>query len=386
MPQAVTRLLSPPRESFFLYGPRGTGKSTWLRQTFPQALFIDLLAAETHRSLLARPERLESLIDGLENRRGTVVIDEVQRIPELLPVVHRLLESEKAPRFVLTGSSARKLKRHGTDLLAGRALRLALHPFLAAELGKAFSLEGALKNGLIPLIWGAEDPRAKLEAYAGLYVKEEVRAEGLVRNLGDFARFLEAAALSHARQLNMIELARECQVGRKAAEGYLGVLEDLMLAFTLPVFTKRAKRRLTQHPKFYLVDAGLFRTLLPQGPLDTHAEAEGAALEGLVAQHLRAWADYSTNHAKLYFWRTATGLEVDFVAYGDHLFTAIEVKRSRRVEERDLTGLLAFKAEHPEAGLCLLYGGKERLRLKGIPCLPCDDFLRNLLPNKPLPC
>ena len=182
---------------------------------------------------------------------------------------------------MLTGSSARKLHRTGVDLLAGRAVLTTMHPFMAAELGAGFSLERALVQGLIPLVVDAADPAAALRSYAALYVREEVQAEGLVRNVGAFARFLEAVSFSHATVLNVSNLARECQVERKVADGYVEVLRDLLLAFTLPVFTRRARRRMTTHPKLYLMDAGLFRSLRPKGPLDRPEELAGAALEGL---------------------------------------------------------------------------------------------------------
>ncbi len=271
------------------------------------------------------------------------------------------------------------------DLLAGRAAVRALHPFMAAELGAAFGLERALAQGLIPLVWDAASPEDALAGYVALYVKEEVQAEGLVRNLGGFHRFLEAASFSHAAALNLAELARECEVGRKTAEGHLGILEDLLLAFRVPVFTRRARRQLTVHPKLFLADAGVFRSLRPRGPLDRPQEIEGAALEGLVAQHLRAWIDYSGSGDGLTFWRTRGGAEVDFVVYGDEVFAAIEVENSRRVRPADLRSLRSFRDDYPEAALRLLYRGTETLEIDGVRCLPVAEFLSALVPGRPLP-
>jgi predicted AAA+ superfamily ATPase len=381
----VSRFFEDPGVHFFLFGPRGTGKSTWLAEAFPDALRIDLLAPEVVREYSAKPERLREQVLGARERR-VVVLDEVQKVPALLDVVHALIESHKdGPRFVLTGSSSRKLKRSGVDLLAGRALLRSLHPFLAAELGDAFDFDRALTQGLVPLIWESPRPGEALKAYVGLYLKEEVQLEGLVRQIGSFARFLEAVSFSHAGLLNLSEVARECQVSRKTVEGYVEVLEDLLLAFRLPVFTRRAQRHLAAHPKFYWFDAGVFTAMRPAGPLDRPQEIAGAALEGLVAQHLRAWIDYSGGDATVSYWRTKSGTEVDFVVYGRVGFWAIEVKHATAVRAADLRALKAFREDYPEAILRLLYRGRERLEIDGILCLPCDEFLRGIVPGRDLP-
>lgn len=379
------RFLQAPKGHFFLFGPRSTGKSTWLRRQFPQALWIDLLDPATERSLQARPESLGERVTAMQEP-GPVVIDEVQRVPAVLTVVHRLIE-EKRPgrRFVLTGSSARKLRRTGVDLLGGRAAKIAMHPFLAAELGSDFDLDRALDVGTVPGILGADDPALALRSYLALYVREEVKAEGLVRNLESFSRFLEVIALSHGSPLNLANVARECEVRRSTVEGYLDVLEDLLLAWRMPVFQKRAQRQLVAHPKFYWFDTGVFRSVRPAGPLDRPEEISGAALEGMVAQHLRAWVDYAGLDLSLHYWRTKSGNEVDFVLYGKDGFVAIEVKNSRRVSTADLRGLRAFHADYPESRLLLVYRGQERLRLGEVTCIPCDEFLTALRPGAELP-
>lgn len=380
----IPRFFEPPEDHYFLFGPRGTGKSTWLGNRYPDALWLDLLAPDVERRLAARPERLRELIAGAGGP-PLVVVDEVQRVPQLLTVVHQLIEERIGARFVLTGSSSRKLKRTGVDLLAGRAAVRFLHPFMAAELGQAFDLDRALALGLLPVVWDSRQPADTLDAYVALYVKEEVQAEALVRDLGSFHRFLEAVSFSHASSLNVSEVARECQVSRTTVEGYLGVLEDLLLSFRVPVFTKRARRKLASHPKLFLSDAGVFRALRPAGPLDRPEEIAGAALEGLVAQHLRAWIDYSGADASLSFWRTRAGSEVDFVVYGRDAFTAIEVKHAADVRPADLRPLRAFGEDYPEAELRLLYRGTETLEIQGVRCLPCESFLRDLHPDQPLP-
>jgi len=369
----TSRFFPVPRQSFFLFGPRGTGKSTWLRHELTDALFVDLLQPDVFREMSARPERLRGLVLGNPDRE-TIVVDEVQRIPELLNVVHSLLESGGRRRFVLTGSSARKLRRGGIDLLAGRALTRSLHPFMAAEL-RSFKLDDALTLGLLPLVLAAPQPAEALKAYAALYVEQEVRAEGLTRNVGGFARFLEVISFSHAAVLNISNVARECEIERKTVANFVGILEDLLLCFQVPVFTRRARRETAAHPKFYLFDAGVYRSLRPRGPLDRPEEIEGAALEGLVAQHLRAWLAYSGADATLCYWRTRSGVEVDFVLYGKDTFRAIEVKNTARVRPEDLRGLKTFAVDYPRCETILLYRGKESLRVEGIQCSPVEEFL-----------
>jgi len=377
------RFFTIPDQSFFLFGPRGAGKSTWLRHELPDALFVDLLRPETHREMAARPERLRELILGSPGR-STVVVDEVQRIPELLDVVHEILESAQRRRFVLTGSSARKLRRGGVNLLAGRALMRSLHPFMAAELAD-FRLEAALHRGLLPLILAAPHADDALHAYASLYLQQEVQSEGLTRSVGNFARFLEAISFSQAGILNIANIARECQIERKTVAGYVEILEDLLLSFRLPVFTHRAQRATASHPKFYFFDAGVYRSLRPRGPLDRPEEIEGAALEGLVAQHLRAWMAYSQREAELFFWRTRSGAEVDFVVYGPDDFRAIEVKNSARVRPEDLRSLRTFVSDYPKCQALLLYRGADRLRVDGIWCIPVEEFLRQIRPSQGMP-
>lgn len=374
------RFIKEPLGSFFLFGPRGTGKSTWLNRRFSDALWVNLLVPDVHRQMVARPERLIELLEG--SSRKTVVIDEVQKVPELLTVVHQYIERKQGFRFILTGSSARKLKRSGVDLLAGRAVVSRAHPFMAAELGTAFHLEEALRLGAVPLILAAVDPAETLSAYAMLYVREEVMAEGLVRDISGFSRFLEAISFSHAALLNVAEVSRECEVSRKTVEGYVSVLEDMLLGCRLPVFARRAKRRLIKQSKFYFADCGVFRSLRPKGPLDRPEEVDGAALEGLVFQHLNAWVDYSEAAHSLHFWRTPAGVEVDFVLYGETNFCALEVKNSDKVRRNDLSGLKAFQSDYPESSVALLYRGQDRLMIDGILCLPCEEFLRQLTPDK----
>jgi predicted AAA+ superfamily ATPase len=380
----IPRFLDSPGTNFFLFGPRGTGKSSWLRRAFPKALRVDMLDEGTWRALQAEPEHVAALVRACAPD-VTVVIDEVQRVPAVLSTVHLLIEECPTRRYVLTGSSARKLRRSGVNLLGGRAVLRTAHPFMAAELGSRFRMDDALRHGLVPLVVGSANPADRLRGYVALYLREEVQAEGLVRSLPAFARFLDAAAFSHGAVLNVANVARECQVERKVVAGYLDVLEDLLLAWRVPVFTRQSRRALSSHPKFYLFDAGVFRSLRRTGPLDRSGDVEGAALEGLVAQHLRAWCAYRGGDDALSFWRTASGNEVDFVVYGPDTFAAIEVKNTARVRPEDLRGLAAFREDYPACAAVLLYRGHETLQVRGVRCMPCEDFLLALRPDAPLP-
>lgn len=377
----IKRSLIAPKGSFFLFGPRGTGKSFWVKENFPKALYIDFLEPETYRSYSAYPERLKEVIAANPDKKD-IVIDEIQKVPQVLSVVHSLIEEKKELRFILTGSSSRKIKKAGVDFLGGRAFNISMHPFTAFELDADFSIEKALDNGSVPLIWASDEPDKAIGAYIALYIKEEVQAEALVRNIPAFSRFMEAVSFSHSSVLNISAVSRECMVERKTVEGYIKILEDLLLSFQIEVFSKRAKRKLIGHPKFYFFDAGVFRALRPKGPLDRPQEIEGTALEGLVAQNLRAWIDYRGKDNKLYYWRTPKGVEVDFVVYGEDGLYAIEVKNSSKIYPEFLKGLESFKEDYPEAKCLLLYRGNERIKKGNVLCLPCDSFLKGLNPAK----
>ena len=379
--ESVVRVFHPPKKSYFLFGPRGTGKSTWVKHLHADATVIDLLEPEVYRSYKSHPGRLRETVEAKTGPHA-FLIDEIQKVPSLLSLVHALIEEDKSRQFILTGSSARKLKRDGVDLLGGRALLTHMHPFIACELDENFSLDKALHFGMLPLIYQSETANEDLKAYLALYMKEEVQMEGLVRNVDEFAQFLEIISFSQGSVLNYSNIARECGVSGKSVENYVSILEDLLLAFKVPVFSKRAKRILVVKPKFYYFDAGVYRAIRPKGPLDFQEELGGIALETLVAQHLRAWIDYSEAEGKLFYWRTKAGLEVDFVMYGELGFCAIEVKHTTNVNQQDLKGLNEFKKDYPEAQCMLLYRGKEVLRKGDVMCYPMDLFFKALIPNQ----
>ncbi len=369
----------PTQESFFLFGPRGTGKTTLIKSKFSKAVYIDLLEAEVFTDLLANPQRLGDYIP--VDYKGFVIIDEVQRVPELLNEAHRLIEGT-GQKFILTGSSPRKLRKAGHNLLAGRALTYYLYPLTAAEAGKGFDLEKAIIYGQLPTVYQKKDPKKYLESYVQTYLEQEIHQEGLTRNLPAFGRFLEIASFSHGSILNISEVARESAIERKTAENYFLILESLLIGYRIQAFSKRAKRRLVLHPKFYFFDTGIYRTIRPHGPYDRSEEIDGAALEGLFFQELMATNEALGLGYKFYYWRTALGNEVDFVAYGPRGIMAFEVKRSNKINTNMLNGLKLFQKEYPQAKLYLIYGG-ERVMSKGkiniVPILKALKDLANLL-------
>jgi predicted AAA+ superfamily ATPase len=296
-------------------------------------------------------------------------------------VVHLLIERKAGQQFIPAASSVRKLRRQGVNFLGGRASQKLMYPYMAAELGRRFKLDTALRQGMLPVVWGADDPTAVLDACNALYLHEEVQAEGLVRNIGAFALFLQAMSFSHAAALNLANASREAQVSRKTVEEYLEIIEDLLLGFRIDVLTRRAKRELAAHPKFYFFDTGIFRANRPAGPLDTTTELDGAAIEGLIAQHLHVWWSYSKGKHGLHYWQTRSRTEVDFVIYGESGIYPIEVKNSRRVDSRDLTALRHFAEDYPQSQRYLLYRGEDRIKRHGVLCMPRAEFLLALRPD-----
>jgi predicted AAA+ superfamily ATPase len=381
----LTRLIPKTDQSHFLFGPRGSGKSTWLKHAYPDALYLDLLDPVLFRDLSSKPERLREAIANASAGQP-IIIDEIQKAPGLLDVVHQAIEGNARGRlFILTGSSARKLRRAGVNLLGGRLLWRQFHPYLAAELGRKFDLEMAITQGMLPLALASNTPAKTLKAYATLYIQQEVREEASVKDLGAFSRCLESVSLSHGGQLNLSGVAAECSVTRKSVEGYLEVLEDMMLAYRLNVFEKRAKRLLAVHPKFFFFDAGVYQAIRPRNPLDSGREIGGGALEGLVGQHLRTWLAYADGKNDLFYWRTRAGLEVDFVIFGEAGFYACEVKSRGKIRPDDVTGLKAFQKDYPEATVALLAPSPSISQMDGIPCIDIKTFLLGIVPDAPLP-
>lgn len=386
MSQFIPRQFIPPKkQSYFLFGPRGVGKSRLLQLNYlnqsnkSTSLKIDLLNERTLLQFLAQPERLHALVKSL-NSGSVVIIDEVQKAPNLLATVHEILESDEFPQlqFILTGSSSRKLKKEGVDLLAGRALVRNLFPFLASELGVKFNFARALKEGLVPVVWDSDSPSDTLDSYIGIYLKEEVKQEGLVRNLESFSRFLNVMCFSHSEIINLSNVARETAIKRSTIDGYMSILEDLLLGYRIPSFKIKNRKQTVESEKFYFFDSGVFNSLLPKGPLVNEKQFIGQAIEGLVAQHLKAWTSYRNQGDEVYFWRTSANTEVDFVLYGPKLFMAIEVKTAREPRLEHLAGLRSFSEDYPSAKCILLHTGKEELLIKNIRCIPIEKFLLSL--------
>jgi uncharacterized protein len=336
---------------------------------------LDLLELGLYAELLAHPERLEAIVAA--RGRGPVIIDEVQRLPGLLDEVHRLIEKRRW-RFALTGSSARKLRRSGANLLAGRARTLTMHPLTAAELRGEFRLTHSARFGQLPSVYVEPDPAEYLRSYVGTYLREEVQAEALTRNLDAFSRFLVGASFSQASVLSVSSVARDLGMPRKTVEGYFELLEDLLLSVRLPVFTRRAKRPMAVHRKFFFFDVGVYRALRPRGPLDSEDEIDGAALETLVMQELRATNANLQLGYDLFFWHTRDHREVDFVLYGERGLLAFEVKRASMFRSRDIDTLRLFKGDYPAARCFLLYAGDREYEVEGIRVLPLASALPEL--------
>ena len=367
------RLILPPAQSFFLFGMRGVGKSTWVRANFPNATTLDLLDERLFQDLLADPSLFAQSIEPL-GAGDWVVVDEVQRLPALLNEVHRAIETKRL-RFALLGSSARKLKAAGTNLLAGRALPKTMFPLSAAELRDDFDLERALRFGTVPLIWTNDTPAAALEAYAQLYLREEIRAEALVRNLPGFARFLPIAALFNAQVINIAGIARAAGVARTTVEGYLDILEDTLLTFRLPAFEARLRVRERKLPKLYWVDAGVVRAVKRQlGAVTT--EERGSLFESWLVTLLRTHAQVGELYDGIFYWSPhQSAVEVDILLQRGGELMAIEAKATDRYRTDLLKSLRAVAALPKLVRRVLVYTGRRAFRsADGIEVWPADRF------------
>jgi len=378
----LERVLKPPSQSFFLLGPRGTGKSTWLQNLFPDAHLVDLLSEATYQSLLANPGLFANQLNAVPPGKW-VVIDEVQRLPSLLNEVHRFIE-KKQFNFVLCGSSARKLKRAGVNLLAGRALNRSMHPFVPEELDKPFNIADALQFGLLPIVWDSVEKTETLAAYTQLYLKEEIQAEALVRNLTGFARFLPIAALYQGKVINVSNIAREAGVARTTVAGYLEILEETLLCFRLPAYEAKMRVRERKLPKWYWCDPGLVRAIKKSSGALVPEET-GFLFEGLVAQLLRAYRDYRRIFDGMYYWAPSGGgkTEVDFLLLNGHGFFAVEVKSGRHFSEKWCKGLRAIADLKGLQRRFIVYPEGPVLRTDdGIEVMPIDHFAAMLAENR----
>ncbi len=373
------RRLPAPRSSCFLFGPRGTGKSTWVRATLADAFTVNLLPPEA----TLRYEREPSLFRGevlAQPRERWIVIDEVQRVPKLLDEVHFLMEEHGYKKFVLTGSSARRLTRGGANLLAGRAVVKRLYPLTAAEMGFSVSMMQVLRFGSLPLSVTAEDDDARedfLRAYVTVYLSEEVKAEGLVRNLGGFTRFLEIAALAAGQTTNVSAIARDAGMARETARGYFEVLVDTLIGSWLRAFRPRAKVKEVALPKFYWFDPGVLHAAAGGFDQPLPSDWQGVLLEYLLFHELRAYQDYSGIKGSLGYWATPSGSEVDFVWWRGRKVVAIEAKHSTRFRREYRKGLEALLSGMT-AESYVVYLGDRELVVDGTRVMPLESFLRRL--------
>lgn len=369
----------PPGQSAFLWGPRKTGKSTLLRQQFPDSARFDLLDTRLLVEFTRAPWGFAEQVRNLDaaTRARPIIVDEVQKVPALLDEVHRLIE-EEGLRFILCGSSARKLKRGRANLLGGRAWRFALHPLTWPEVPD-FDLRRALDQGLVPDHYAASHPRRALAGYLDDYLKEEVFAEGLTRNAPGFSRFFEALSFSHGELLNFSAIARDCGVDSKTVREYFLILVDTLLGvFVEPFARRRSRSVLTRTPRFYLFDVGLAgyqagrRIERPAGP------EFGRALEHFILMELLGYRSYREENYPIRFWRTKTGLECDFVLGWDGE-VAIEVKGTNNVQPRDLNGIRAYSGEHrPRQAVVVCNASRPRRTADGVWIVPWHVFLERL--------
>lgn len=373
MIQRFLELNESQEDSIFLWGARQTGKSTLLKDKFPDAKYYDLLLPKTYSRLQRNPELLiEDLADATE--KDIIIIDEVPLIPILLNSVHWLIVNRNL-RFILCGSSARKLKRMGANMLGGRALRCQLYPLVSGEIPD-FDLIHAVNNGMLPRHYLTENAEARIQGYIGNYLKEEIEAEAVFRNLDAFTRFLEVAALCDGEMINYNNIASDCGVSAKTVKEYFNILQETLIGYMVPAFTKVMQRRLIKAPKFYYFDVGIVNVLCHRKSLRPGSADFGHAFEHLIIQEIIAWLGYSRNENKLSYWRTASGYEVD-VVLGDAK-VAIEIKSSEEVQQRHMKGLKAFSEEHPNARLIIVSLDMNRRVSNGIEVFPAVAFLKEL--------
>jgi len=362
------------QRSCFLFGPRQTGKSWLIRNTLGSFRLYNLLDTDTFLNLSRSPRRLR---EECTPQDRIVIIDEIQKLPSLLDEIHLLIE-ERRIRFLLTGSSARKLKRGGVNLLGGRAWVKHLHPLSFGELGEKFDLLRALNHGLLPPIYLGDTPDAELETYAGTYLKEEIAAEGLTRNVPAFSRFLEVAALCNGQVANYTKVSNDAQVARSTVQEYFQILKDTLVAYEVPAWLGSKKRKPISTSKFYFFDSGVARFLQNRPPVRAGSPEFGALFENYIFHELKTFSDYH-GASTISYWRSKSGFEVDFVLADK---TAVEVKASRTIGSQDLRGLRALAEEKRLENYVLVCLERVARTVDGIQVLPWHDFLTRLWAGK----
>lgn len=371
--ERIQKILDIQDDSVFLWGARQVGKSTLVKKLFPDAKVYDLLKSDEYSRLLRRPQLLrEELISYDETK--VVIIDEIQKIPSLLDEVHWLIVN-RGIRFVLCGSSARKLKRVGTNLLGGRALPVMLFPLVSAEISD-FDLFRAINNGMIPRHYMVQNPQKRIEAYIGIYLKEEIQEEAVVRQLSSFNRFLDVAAQCDGEMINYTNIAQDCGVSATTIKEYFNILEQTLIGYMIPAFTLSKKRRAITTKKFYYFDVGVVNYLLNRSNLQPGSIDFGHAFEHFMIQEIVAYLSYYEKREKLSYWRTANGYEVDAII-GDAR-VAIEFKSSEEVQSKHTKGLKAFEEDFPDARKIIVSLDCNKRILNGIEIIPAMDFLKML--------
>ena len=376
------REINPAKsKSYFLFGPRQTGKSTFVKSLISRKdLFIDLLPQRNFLNYAKNPGRLrEEILAHLRQYNDPLcIVDEIQKIPALLDEVHELIES-RGIRFILTGSSARKLRRGGANLLAGRAYTYHLFPLTFTEIGSRFNLSKALKLGSLPVLWGSrkEDAHEFLRSYAETYLKEEIAAEGLVRNIGPFAKFLDIAAANDGETVNFNNIARECSVSVKTVQQYFQILEDTFIAFRVPAWTKSERRRLVSNPRYYFFDTGVTNALAHTLTDQLNPKVFGRRFEQFVICQLMTFIHYKRLDRQFYYWRTNHGAEVDLLlCIGNRIVCALEIKSSQNIAGEQLGGLKSFILDNPGIPAYVLGDRQNRRRLHGdITVINWDEFI-----------
>jgi predicted AAA+ superfamily ATPase len=369
-------LTESENESLFLWGARQTGKSTLLKELFPDAIWFDLLLSDVYERLLRNPSLLRETIS--EGQYKVIIIDEIQRIPELLNEVHWII-THLPVRVIMSGSSPRKIIRSNTNLLGGRALRYELYPLISQEIPD-FDLLKALNNGLLPRHYLSASPKKLISAYVGNYLRDEIAGEAKIRNVSNFSRFLESAAFSNGEMINYTNIASECGVSAVTVKEYFQILDNTLIGRYLPAYQKKPKRRVITAPKFYFFDIGIVNHLLKRGRIEFGSELFGNAFEHFIYNELYAHSSYSGKDYPIYYWRTASQIEIDFVLGNNDV--AIEVKATNNVQPKHLKGLKAFSEEYAVKQLILVCNEPLPRISDDIRILPWKIFLEELWTGK----
>lgn len=360
-------------DSVFLWGARQVGKTTLLEMLYPNARYYDLLLSKEFERLLRRPSLLSEELE-TANEGELVIIDEIQKIPQLLDEVHSLIHKKKL-RFILSGSSPRKLKRIGANLLGGRALKKTLLPLVSAEIPD-FDILKAVNNGMIPRHYAVNNPWERFRSYIGVYLNEEIREEAISRKLNSFTRFLEIAAFSNTEMVVYKNIAQDCGIDHRTVKEYFEILQDTLVGYLIPGFSATKKRRAILAPKFYYFDVGVANYLSNRKNIQQGTESFGHAFEHLIIQELIAYINYNDLNEDITYWRTSSGYEVDAIIGNGRI--AIEIKSSNEVNARHLKGLKAFLEDFPEARSIVVSMDKNKRILNGVEIFPANEFLKSL--------